>query len=154
VRSLGLPAPAEGAWLWLAHETERILDAAREATGLASPGFTIVRVLEAGSEVDTLIGWIDVEAWPVRVIDAGRLVAAQLVNVPEGADVVARDGRGAVAGRVIFRSHLDLAADGRLVAIATSEGRLEQRSDGRWRLLRGAAGESGPPSWHRPPRAA
>lgn len=151
VRSLGLPAPAEGAWLWLAHEMERVLDAAREATGLAHPGFTVVRILEAGAEVDTLIGWTDAEAGDVRVVDASRVVAAQLINVPEGVRVEARDAGGTIAGTVVFRCHLEVGPDGRLRAIVTSEGRLERRSDDRWRLLR-AASDAGPPSFRHPPR--
>lgn len=152
VRSLGLPAPAEGAWLWLAEETERVLGAAREATGLASPGFTMVRTLEGGAEVDYLIGWTDAEGPGVRVVDAGRLpLAAQLINAPEGAAVIAQDGDRRISGRVLFRSHLDVSADGRLFAITTSEGRLERRGDGRWRLQRDP---ETPPSLRRPPRAA
>lgn len=151
VRSLGLPAPAEGAWLWLAEETERVLGAAREATGLTSPGFTTVRLLERGVEVDYVLGWTDAEGPTVRVVDAGRLpLAAQLINVPEGADVVSDDGDRPVVGKVLFRCHVDVTADGRLQAITTSEGRLEKRGDGRWRLLR----DETPPSLRRPPRAA
>ena len=152
VRSLGLPIPVEGAWLWLAEETERVLAAAREATGLTSPGFTLVRVLERGAEVDYLLGWTDAEGPGVRVIDAGRLpLAAQLINAPEGSVLVAQDGDRPVEGRILFRTHLDVSADGRLGAITTSEGRLERRGDGRWRLLRDP---ETPPSLRRPPRAA
>lgn len=136
VRSLNLPAPVEGAWLWLAEDTERVLEAAREATGRDNPGFTLVRVLENGAEVDYLLGWSEVRDPVVTVLDAARCpVAAKLVTAREGADVVARDGARILAGRVIFRHHLQLDGAGRLVAISTSEGRLERRGDGRWRLL-------------------
>jgi hypothetical protein len=136
VRSLNLPAPVEGAWLWLAEETERVLDAARDATGRENPGFTLVRVLENGAEVDYLLGWTEARSATVTVLDASRCpVAAKLVTAREGADVVARDGARVLAGRVIFRHHLEIDAAGRLNAISTSEGRLERRGDGRWRLL-------------------
>jgi hypothetical protein len=136
VRSLNLPAPVEGAWLWLAEDTERVLEAAREATGRDDPGFTMVRVLENGAEVDYLLGWSEARTAEVTVLDTSRCpVAAKLVTAREGADVVARDGARVLAGRVIFRHHLELDRDGRLVAISTSEGRLEKRGDGRWRLL-------------------
>lgn len=152
VRSLGLPAPADGAWAWLAAETERALGAAREATGLTSPGFTMVRLLERGVEVDYLLGWTDAEGPGVRVVDAGRLpLAAQLINAPEGSLLTSEDGDRQVQGRILFRTHLDVTADGRLTAITTSEGRLERRGDGRWRLI---PETETPPSVRRPPRAA
>ncbi len=136
VRSLGLPAPVEGAWLWLAEDTERVLEAAREATGRAVPGFTHVRVLENGAEVDYVVGWSEARDAEVTVLDAARCpVAAKLVTAREGDDVVARDGTRVLAGRVLMRHHLELDATGRLLAISTAEGRLEKRGDNRWRLL-------------------